>query len=138
MYGAQQRGFENSIIHANLFETIYQNQRNHIVNLEYIPENNDIVIYVRYGCPSCELFYDELNYIQENNEDIYFISTRTITGIDLMQAYPTTIVPSAILIGSDLEYIPLFIEDEFGNITFNQTGFDELIEQRILQINYPI
>ena len=127
---AHDRGFEGDTIQSQPIELFRQNRINHQVELEYTPQDGDIVIYVRYGCPGCELIYNELSTIAQNNKNIYFISTRTDTGRTLMETYPTTSVPSAVLIGSNIPYVSLIYTTEYGDLIFDESALNELLTIR--------
>ena len=126
---ALRRGHEGDTP-RNPFQLHTQNQRNHIVSRAYEPSPGDIVIYVRYGCPLCEVLYDEIRELLRTHDNIFIVGTRTDIGHALREVYPISIVPSAVLIGSNLPYLPLAIEGAFGSIVLDRHGFNLLLEGR--------
>jgi len=88
------------------------------------------VIYIRYGCPLCEILYDEISKLLRAHDDIYIVGTRTDAGLALREDYPISIVPSAVLIGSNLPYVPLAIEGATGSIVLDRHGFHLLLAER--------
>ena len=126
---ALRRGHEGDTP-RNPFQLHTQNQRNHIVSRVYEPTPGDIVIYVRYGCPLCEVLYDEISELLRTHDDIYIVGTRTDIGRALRVDYPISIVPTAVLIGSNLPYLPLAIEGASSNIVLDRHGFNLLLTER--------
>ena len=127
---ALHRGYEGNTSSGIPFQLHVQNQRNHIVNRAYEPTPGDIVIYVRYGCPLCEVLYDEICDLLRAHDNIYIVGTRTDAGLALREDYPISVVPSAVLIGSNLPYIPLAIEGPSGSIVLDRYGFNLLLAER--------
>ena len=127
---ALRRGHEGYGSLSNPLQLHIQNQRNHIVSRAYEPTPGDIVIYVRYGCPLCEILYDEIRELLRVHDDIYIVGARTNAGLALREDYPISIVPSAVLIGSSLPYIPLAIEGASGSIVLDRHGFYLLLAER--------
>jgi len=126
---AMRRGHEGDTP-INPFQLHTQNQRNHIVHRAYAPAPGDIVIYVRYGCSLCEMLYSEINELLRAHDSIYIVGTRTDIGRALREDYPISIVPSAVLIGSNLSYVPLAIEGASGGIVLDRYGFNLLLAER--------
>lgn len=127
---AQNRGYQGTVTIQNQYHIMSSNLRNHIVDKNYEPKDGDIVIYVRYGCSVCEALHDEINALQKEYDYIHIIGTRTGIGERLQEAYPTDLVPSAVLIGSKQSYVSLATTDEDGHTVLNKTALDTLQNQR--------
>lgn len=99
VHGAAIRGNINPVKQEKILKLIHTNRRSHIVEKKLEPENGDIIIYVRYGCPDCMDAYNTLRGFAKENKNVYFISSRSVTGKILQKKYPTQVVPSAVIIG---------------------------------------
>lgn len=94
-----------------------------------------IIIYYRFDCPDCRAIYDDLMAASANVDNIYFISSRSPQGQALLEQYPVSEVPSGIYLraytyNGALEYTKkvLYYQDLNGNIVFNQSDFNRLVE----------
>lgn len=79
-----------------------------------------IIIYFKYGCSDCEKIHDDiLDYINEKNvTDIYFVSTRSKKGIELLQQYSVETVPSGIYIMKN----PTSSTERYTEILYNMNA----------------
>lgn len=69
---------------------------------ESLPENLQgcIIIYFKYGCSDCGRIHDDLlEYVETNNvQNIYFVSTRSEKGKQLLETYPVMSVPTGVYV----------------------------------------
>lgn len=78
-----------------------------------------IIIYIKYGCPDCRSIHDEIvNCIQDNDvNNIYFVSTRSEKGSQLLELYPVNEVPTGVYIRKkDSTISNRFTEVLYGHI----------------------
>lgn len=97
-----------------------------------------IIIYFKYGCSDCEKIHDDiLDYINEKNvTNLYFVSTRSEKGIELLQQYSVDTVPSGIYImknptGSIERYTEILYNmnaPASQTNTFVSKNFDKLLD----------
>lgn len=68
-----------------------------------IPDDLDgsIIIYYRFGCTDCEAIYTDLSKSISGKNNIYWVSTESKQGKELIKTYPVNSVPSGIYIYSD-------------------------------------
>lgn len=74
---------------------------NGFIESKTIPSDHDniLLIFFKYGCKDCEAIHDELcQYIDEHGMDVYFVSTRSKTGQELLSEYPVHEIPAAVYI----------------------------------------
>lgn len=83
-----------------------------------LPEDKTgiIIIFYRWGCKDCEAIYDDLNK-QITSDNIYFVSTRSEIGKQLVQDYNILRVPSGIYIGKTTPIIKYLAEEQEDNET---------------------
>ena len=100
-----------------------------------IPEHknlgNAMLIFFRFGCSDCEAIYQDLSLALQNKPDIYWISTMSSQGQDLLSKYPISETPTLIYIYPDAERFAIFelhTKDQNNNIVLNQ----DLLNQAIM------
>lgn len=59
--------------------------------------NNTLIIYYKFGCPDCSAIYNDLTD-KLKDKQVYWISVKSKTGIDLLNKYPTSEVPAGLYI----------------------------------------
>ena len=59
--------------------------------------NNALIIYYKFGCPDCRAIYNDLTD-KLKDKQVYWISVKSKTGIDLLNKYPTSEVPAGLYI----------------------------------------
>lgn len=63
-----------------------------------------IIIYFRFGCPDCSAVYPELSNRLSELTDVYWISSRSPQGKELLKTYPVEEVPSILYVKYDNTY----------------------------------
>lgn len=93
-----------------------------------------IVIYYKFDCSDCSAIYSDLKSQIADKDNIYWVSTRSKQGSELIKKYPVEEVPSGIYIRKDSlgNTVPftnkkLYTEDENGNSVLNQESLDRLL-----------
>ncbi len=100
-----------------------------------------IVIYFKYGCPDCRDIHDDLmTYLSLHPIDkLYFVSTRSDKGKELMVKYPVVEIPTAIYVRqkesniSDIYQEILYYkanDDDETQAVFRQDGLEFLVRQQ--------
>lgn len=97
-----------------------------------IPDDLDgsIIIYYRFGCTDCESIYTDLSKSISGKNNIYWVSTESKQGKELIKTYPVNSVPSGIYIYSNKQngnsYVqkPLYKTSENASVTFFETTED--------------
>ena len=109
-----------------------------------IPEDlsGSIIIYFKYGCPDCISVHDDLMayLMAHDTSNIYFVSSRSEKGKELLKKYAVPEVPSAVYVKlqeskvSDI-YMEILYEKtqtETGELTtFNKDKLEFLIHRQI-------
>lgn len=58
-----------------------------------------LILYYRYDCKDCHDTYDDINeYLEENNVEPVWVSTRSKQGKELMEKFPPSEVPTGIVV----------------------------------------
>lgn len=99
---------------------------------DILPENinGSIIIYYRFGCTDCEAIYADLSKSISDKDNIYWVSTESDQGKELMKSYPIDSVPSGIYIYNSKQnnntYVqkPLYKTSENASVTFFETTED--------------
>ncbi len=76
-----------------------------------------LIIYFRFGCGDCEAVYPELSE-RLDGQEVYYISTRSVKGRELLDAYPVPETPSALYVypdGNGYATVQLYKPGEDGN-----------------------
>lgn len=101
-----------------------------------LPENlaGAIIIYYRFDCPDCRNTHDEIMNMIKDVPNVYFVCSRSVQGVTLMETYPVEKVPSGIYVRSytyngALSYTKkiLYTSDESGNAIFIPENLQRLI-----------
>ena len=135
-YGAYER-----VQLAQSLDEIHECQIKGYTESPNIPDDlgGKILIYFKYGCPDCAAVHDSLmEYIKQYDvKDIYFVSSRSAKGKQLIQQYPIDEVPSGVYIRSqkseisdtytEVLYIKQTTSDGKEKILFNEDGFYHLL-----------
>lgn len=110
-----------------------------------LPEDNSelsdkIIIYFRFGCHDCESIYQDLTLAMKDTPDVYYISTRSEQGKQLMEKYPVDETPSLVYIypdGEKFAVFKLYVIGLDGNAKLNQEFLDRALEIRSKQQEEP-
>lgn len=103
-------------------------------NNKNLDKNGNIIIYYRFGCKDCEAIYKDLNSFKKNNNNIYWVATKSNNGKVLLQKYPVSEVPSGIIIQNNNDYTQYALyktisENEKDHYTIvDQTALNRLLE----------
>lgn len=101
-----------------------------------LPEDltGKIILYYRFECEDCKTIYADLSDTIKNNENIYWVSSRSKQGQSLLEKYPVDDVPSGIYIRYDtfngsIEYTQksLIATDENDNVILNEENINRLL-----------
>ncbi len=68
-----------------------------------------IIIYYRFGCPDCSAVYPQLTEKLKEYKNVYWISTRSAQGKELIAKYPVKEVPSVLYVKHDDTYATAII-----------------------------
>lgn len=73
---------------------------------DQVPEDlhGKLIVYYRFGCPDCSAVYPELTERLKELTDVYWISTRSAQGKELIAKYPVDEVPSVLYVKYDGTY----------------------------------
>lgn len=63
-----------------------------------------IIIYYRYGCPDCAATRDDIVESFRYIDNVYWIATRSETGVKLREKYPVADVPAGLVIEKNGEF----------------------------------
>lgn len=93
-----------------------------------------IIIYYKFGCSDCEHVYKDLKASLGDKQNVYWVSTRSKQGMDLLNHYPVKVVPSGVYVYSDStttapQYVKkvLYMHDKNETI-LHQTNLNRLLE----------
>lgn len=94
-----------------------------------IPDDLDgsIIIYYRFGCIDCEAIYDDLSEIISGKDDIYWVSTESEQGKELMKTYPVDSVPSGIYIYNDKQNGNTYVKKPLYKTSENAKNHEDTI-----------
>lgn len=101
-----------------------------------VPENLNgcIIIMYKFGCKDCEAIYNDLSAAVNNKDKVYWISTESPQGKELIAQYPVEEVPSGIYIRQDSfdGNIPftskqLYTLDENGKTVLDHAAVERLL-----------
>lgn len=106
---------------------------------EQLPKNYEdlkgkLVIFYRFGCRDCMAIHDELlDCLSDiDQDDIYYVNSRSDQGRKLLEQFPVQTVPSGIYIGHNVKYVAkqLFIANN------NEVKLDPQNLARLLELLY--
>lgn len=130
-YTAQNHGLKDTNIPVYTMEE--SNKKSPVEDTLPDTIENSIIIYYKYGCTDCEAIYNDLSKAIKNNDNIYFVSTESEQGKNLLKTYPVNSVPTGIYIyeqnnQTSKTYIqkPLYITDNSKTI-LNKTALERLL-----------
>ena len=88
-----------------------------------------LIMYYKFGCPDCNGIYTEWTQMTNNVPNLYWVSTRSKQGKELLDIYPVQEVPAGIYIKQDGTYIAYVLYDKTktGEITFQKDYMDKLL-----------
>lgn len=94
-----------------------------------------IIIYYKFGCADCESIYTDLKTSIQDEENIYWVSSRSKQGKKLRELYPIDAVPTGVYIYSDStasapRYIKktLYERDDAGSVHLHKINLERLLE----------
>ena len=67
--------------------------------------NQCIIVYFRFGCKDCEATYHTISKTLSAYEKVYWISSRSAQGKQLLETYPVAEVPTGIYINTEGSYL---------------------------------
>lgn len=98
-----------------------------------LPDNpedlqNSIILYYRFGCSDCEATFKEEQAYFQGLDDVYWISTRSEQGKELLKQYPVQHVPAGVYITDTNAGITrtLYLDTD-KNVEFHSENAQELI-----------
>lgn len=87
-----------------------------------------IVIYQKFGCPDCRAIFDDLTSAFAGRDDVYWVSTRSDTGIKLREQYPVNDVPAGLYIKDEKAFAELKLYTKVGDKTIlDERNLQELL-----------
>ena len=90
-----------------------------------------LIIYYRFGCSDCESIYQELaeQLTTSDNQNIYWVSTRSKQGENLRKSYPVSKVPSGVYIKGNGHAVtlPLYDKTDDGHATPSTENIQTLL-----------
>lgn len=101
-----------------------------------LPENlnGSIIVYFKYGCKDCYKIHNEIESMLTDSAGIYFVSTKSNRGEELLENYPVPEVPAAVYIlntPSDLEYVSVLLYEPSNENTDDSVFIKENLTQLI-------
>lgn len=128
---AKKHGLYSSNITFSQLNTSIENSPEESV----LPEDlsGTVVIYYKFGCEDCEAIYPDLKAALGGSA-VYWVSTQSEQGKELLKTYPVEDVPSGIYIRQDNynDSVPftaklLYTSDENGNIVLDKQAIERLL-----------
>ncbi len=120
--------------------SVLKNTDKGFIESDNIPEDlhGSIIIYFKYGCPDCSGIHDALLQAVASHPDnkIYFVSSRSEFGKELLKTYGVDAVPSGIYIpknSTDLYHIEVLynLDHKPGEpVIFMSENFETLINMQ--------
>lgn len=96
--------------------------------------NGALIIYYKFGCSDCEAVYNDLSSAVANNKNVYWVSTQSEQGKNLLEKYPVNEVPSGVYVRIDSfnGSVPftakqLYKTDENGNTVLDEASINRLL-----------
>ena len=87
-----------------------------------------IIIYFRFGCPDCSAVYPELSKKLMEIKDVYWISSRSPQGKQLLQSYPVDEVPSALYVKADGTYSTIILYEKIDKESYlDNKGLEDFL-----------
>lgn len=132
-YTAQNHGLKNTNI--SVYEMEKSNKNSPVEDT--LPENikNSIIIYYKYGCTDCEAVYNDLLKTIKNNDNIYFVSTESEQGKNLLKSYPVNSVPAGIYIyEQNNQTAKAYIQKSLYMTDNSKTTLDKTALERLLYL----
>lgn len=86
------------------------------------------VIYYRFGCPDCKAVHKDLYDQLKIYKNVYYVYTRSETGMELKKTYPVEKVPSAVYIdGNGKTYTCVLYHKKDGKAELDWEKLNELL-----------
>lgn len=98
-----------------------------------LPENTDeltnaIILYYKFGCEDCEAVYQQESEFFSDIDNVYWISTRSKQGQNLLNTYPVTQVPSGVYITDSTAGVTLpLYQKTTESVEFHETNAETLL-----------
>lgn len=87
-----------------------------------------LIIYYRFGCPDCSAVYPELSKRLSEIANVYWISSRSPQGKQLLQSYPVDEVPSALYVKSDGTYSTIILYEKADKESYlDKQGLEDFL-----------
>ena len=89
---------------CNYFKMLHCTQYTPIQDV--LPSKLDgcIIVYYKFGCPDCEAIYNEVKETVDNDKKIYWVSSRSKKGKQLIKEHKITEVPTGVYVSSTGKY----------------------------------
>lgn len=95
--------------------------------------SGSLLIYFRFGCSDCEAVYNNLYSELKNIPNVYYVSTRSEQGLELLAKYPVEETPSAVYVypdGTAFAKSVLHKTDNTGAVVLDRARLAELLAVR--------
>ena len=91
--------------------------------------DGSVLLYYKFGCPDCEAVYEALKEKTKDNENIYWISTRSKNGKTWKEIHDIQEVPSGVYLKSDGTFttLLLYTKDSDGNTILDEHNLNILL-----------
>ena len=100
-----------------------------------LPENKDdlkgsLIMYFKFGCPDCEAIYEEQQEKLKGINKLYWVSTRSEQGKELMQTFPVTEVPAGVYVKQNGTGVieTIYAKDANKNASLEHSKLNTLID----------
>lgn len=95
-----------------------------------LPDNlaNSIILYFKFGCADCEATYNQQLTTFGDLDNVYWVSTRSEQGKQLMKKYPIKEVPTGVYITDDLKPVTCILHmKKQGEIVLHEANAQTLL-----------
>lgn len=89
---------------------------------------NSIILFYRFGCEDCEAVYNKELIASKQVKDIYWVSTRSKQGKELLKKYPIKEVPAGVYIANNGSGVIEYLDSKSKNNRFDETNFETLLQ----------
>ena len=121
---------------ADIGTIIEANQTSFEVDNNAEIKPGDIVVTVKYGCPTCAAIKnDVLNYLHTHSTGpVKFVSSESKVGSNILNRLNIKSGPNVIYVlnnslanGASMEYLKITKTQEDGSVVFDETAFDQFV-----------
>ena len=89
---------------------------------------NSIILFYRFGCEDCEAIYNKERIASKQIKDIYWVSTRSKQGKELLKKYPIKEVPAGVYIANNGSGVIEYLDSKSKDNRFDETKFETLLQ----------